>query len=404
MVRGAADPAALAGAVKKEIREVDSDLPLYHVRTMTDWVADATEWWRVRWLPAFAADAAVVWLVVQSAGSQDPQKVISAVAVALALFGTSFASSSVRMLAVRKDVTRFDIAQSAAAFVVGYGGAAYTARASGLTTIPFGLPGLLLGASVYGVAFWRDSAALSRRNFYYFSTMAIALVIAGGSLAFSPPLAASLWIVLAPAGVLLGRRYLHATLSSHGAVYLVAAAAASGLFLQAGYGLLGPATRPWPAVTVFALAALAAAAVCSAVAPVGVRTLRATNVVMAIAGRRTYLGVPRALALAILILGLAGVSVARIVAAVPGSPGPESNWGVVATIRTLMLSGAAILMSGLARGDRVREAGRLVYPLFIAAGLKILVEDFRHSEPATLFVALVVYGSALILAPRLASK
>ena len=69
-----------------------------------------------------------------------------------------------------------------------------------------------------------------------------------------------------------------------------------------------------------------------------------------------------------------------------------------------MLSGAAVLMSGLARGDRVREAGWLVYPLFIAAGLKILVEDFRHSEPATLFVALVVYGSALILAPRLASK
>jgi hypothetical protein len=36
--------------------------------------------------------------------------------------------------------------------------------------------------------------------------------------------------------------------------------------------------------------------------------------------------------------------------------------------------------------------------------VKLLFEDFRQSEPATLFIALIVYGSALIAGPRLASK
>jgi hypothetical protein len=125
---------------------------------------------------------------------------------------------------------------------------------------------------------------------------------------------------------------------------------------------------------------------------------------MSIAGRRTYLGVPRAIALAILVLGLSGIAVTWIVSAVSGPPSPERDAGIVATIRTITLAGAALLMALLARRDRVREAGWLIYPLLIAAGLKILLEDFRHSAPATLFVALVVYGSALIAAPRLASR
>jgi predicted lysophospholipase L1 biosynthesis ABC-type transport system permease subunit len=38
VVRTAGDAAGLASAVKKEIRDVDADLPLYHVRTMMEWV------------------------------------------------------------------------------------------------------------------------------------------------------------------------------------------------------------------------------------------------------------------------------------------------------------------------------------------------------------------------------
>src|SRR5437667_5488813 len=226
---------------------------------MTYWVADTDGWWRVRWPAALAADGTIVWLAMHSVPPQDSLQATLAVVAALALFLVSYGSFAVRMLVLGRDVIPFEIVQSGAALLVGYGGAAYIARASNLTTRPYGLVGLVFGACAYGVAFWRDASALSRKNFYYFSTVAIALVIAGGSLALSAPLAASVWIVLAPAGVLLGRRYSH-TLSGHGAAYLVAAAAASGLLAQAGYGLLGPAAWPWREVTPFALAALAAAA------------------------------------------------------------------------------------------------------------------------------------------------
>src|SRR5262249_33871208 len=138
----------------------------------------------------------------------------TAIAVALALFAVSFACSAVRMLTFGKNVMPFDIFQACAAMAFGYGGAAYVAHVSGQPAVHFGVAGLVLGAAVYGVSFRRDAGTLSRRNFYYFSTMAIALVVAGGSLAFQAPVAAALWIVLAPVGVWLGRRYSHATLSA----------------------------------------------------------------------------------------------------------------------------------------------------------------------------------------------
>jgi hypothetical protein len=40
--------------------------------------------------------------------------------------------------------------------------------------------------------------------------------------------------------------------------------------------------------------------------------------------------------------------------------------------------------------------------VLVAGGLKLLAEDLRHSRASTLFVALALYGGALIVAPRLA--
>ena len=373
------------------------------VAAMTYWVADARNWWRIRWPSAIAADGVVIWLVMQTLPPQNALRLTEAIAVALALVVASCGSFTVRMLVLGQDVIRFEMFQSGASLLVGYLGAAYIARASSLSTTPYGVIGLLLGACLYGVAFRRDVANLTRRNFHYFATVAIAFVIAGGTLTFRSPVAAVLWIVLAPAGVWLGKRLSSATLSAHGATYLVAAAVASDLFADAGYGLLGRATLLSRDVTPVALIALAAAAVCSAISPLGVRSFGAAKA-MVIAAHRTYAGVPRAVALGVLVLGLSGIAVIWIVPVVAGPLGLGSDWGVVATIRTTTLAAAVVLMGLLARGDRVREAGWLIYPLLIAGGLKILLEDFRQSEPGSLFVALVVYGGALIVGPRLASK
>ena len=63
---------------------------------------------------------------------------------------------------------------------------------------------------------------------------------------------------------------------------------------------------------------------------------------------------------------------------------------------------AAVALARLGRHDRFVELRWLLYPLLIGGGLKLLVEDLPHSRPATLFIALALYGGALILAPRLA--
>jgi heme/copper-type cytochrome/quinol oxidase subunit 2 len=75
--------------------------------------------------------------------------------------------------------------------------------------------------------------------------------------------------------------------------------------------------------------------------------------------------------------------------------------GVLATLRTGVLAAATLLIAWGARHDRLREWAWLVYPMLVLIGLKMVAQDFKHSRPATLFIALALYGIALILAPRL---
>ena len=58
-------------------------------------------------------------------------------------------------------------------------------------------------------------------------------------------------------------------------------------------------------------------------------------------------------------------------------------------------------MAWIGRHDGFREWAWLVYPLLVVTGLKMVAQDFMQSRPATMFVALALYGAALIVAPRL---
>jgi hypothetical protein len=55
----------------------------------------------------------------------------------------------------------------------------------------------------------------------------------------------------------------------------------------------------------------------------------------------------------------------------------------------------------IGRHPRFREWGWLVYPLLVAIGLKMMTQDFKFSRPSSLFIAMALYGAALIVAPRL---
>jgi hypothetical protein len=74
--------------------------------------------------------------------------------------------------------------------------------------------------------------------------------------------------------------------------------------------------------------------------------------------------------------------------------------GVLATVRTGVLAMATLVVAWIGRHARFREWGWLVYPLLIGTGLKMVAQDFTTSRPATLFIAMALYGAALIVAPR----
>jgi hypothetical protein len=80
--------------------------------------------------------------------------------------------------------------------------------------------------------------------------------------------------------------------------------------------------------------------------------------------------------------------------------GPQDLGGGSA-LRTLTISGAAVLLAALRRRRFAAPLGYAVYPLLAVAGLRIVLYDLRYGRPSTLFLTFAVYGAALIFAPRL---
>jgi hypothetical protein len=82
------------------------------------------------------------------------------------------------------------------------------------------------------------------------------------------------------------------------------------------------------------------------------------------------------------------------------SPSPA----VAATLRTCVLALSAIALALLSRHLHMRAARRLVYPVLVALGAKLFLDDLRVGTSATLFVDLAVCGAVLIVAPRLRTR
>jgi len=111
--------------------------------------------------------------------------------------------------------------------------------------------------------------------------------------------------------------------------------------------------------------------------------------------------VPRFVIVLVLVLSAGGALVGYLAPVVGGGPDGSIDAGLLATIRTGVLAAATLFCAWMGRHARFREWGWLVYPVLIGTGMKMVVQDFARSRPATLFVALALYGVALILAPRM---
>ncbi len=357
----------------------------------TLWLSYSIGWWGSRWPAALAADIAVAGVTLRAFAPEHRDDPAVAMLLLLLLLVGYFGSIAIRTLVRARDVSRFEVVQTIAALVVILGGAIFMARATGAVPAAIGVAALLVGAACYGAAV----AVVGKRggselNFYFYTTLALVLVLAGFAIAID-----GVWLgaVFALFGVLatglwsrLGRLFL----LLHGVVYIVAAGIVSGAL---GYGvgtLVAGTAGPWAVPDAVMLVVLVASALSAGLA--ATRTMR----------HRTELAIGARFVITIAFVWIAAGSMIGFIAPVAGGLADRSvDPGVLATVSTGVLSLATLLIAWLGRHARFREWGWLVYPLLIGIGLKLVTQDFKHSRPATLFIALALYGAALIVAPRL---
>ena len=353
----------------------------------TLWIGYSVDWVLLRWPAALVADLMVLALAARVASGSWPDPPARVIALQLLLLTGHLASVAARTLLRGRGVNLFEVLQTAAALALGFGGAVYVAQATGFGATALAAMNLLFGAGCYGVAF----AFLARQqglrtNFYFYTSLGLILVLVSMALLLTGATVALAWTALGVLTTWLALRTHRVTLNSHAAVYTLAAASASGLLAAATAALVGATDVPWPPV---ALVVLCGAAVCWTIP---MSRAAGTSVV----GR-----VPRLLITIVLVWSAGGWLIRVIAPALPGAMGRALDAGVIATLRTSVLAVAALALAWAGRSERYRESAWLLYPLLAAGGVKLLVEDLPRSRPATLFIALALYGGALIVAPRL---
>jgi hypothetical protein len=289
-----------------------------------------------------------------------------------------------RTLRHGRPVAFFEVLQVTLAVVLGFGGA--WAIVGPAVAPAVGATSLLLGALGYAAAFaFVERRHGHARNFYFYSTGGGLLSALGTRLLLGDAALGVAWGLIALVAAGLGRRFDRMTLRFHAAVYVWGAAVVSGLLGTATASLVGPGVQG-PALPAGA-AWLAGGALLAVYALLGSHAAERSR------GRDQ---VPEVVVAALLVWAAGGTVVAAALAVLASSGAAEA-----ATLRTAVLAGLAVALGPAARRWSRPELGWLVYPLLALGGLKLVAEDLGAGRASTLFLSLVLYGGALILAPRL---
>ena len=286
-------------------------------------------------------------------------------ATTLALFAVATAGPLLRSLRDRNGVTRSEKLQVALVLLTCALQGSWMARGIGDGPV-FSSVILVFAAGGLALA-WRHASAPFWSTFWIITILAELAFLATG------PTLTLIDLGIAGAGVLVARRGKQSLGELHALLALAAAALASGLVRMTAQALLLPPDAlspptPWVGVTLVALALLALVA----------RTAGVKIAAMALAG-----------------VALAGLIAFVVITRSHASP------AVAATLRTGILAVLAIVMAAVSRHPRERAASALVYPVLLVIAVKFAIEDLRVGVAATLFVGLLLYGAALIVAPRL---
>jgi hypothetical protein len=353
----------------------------------TLWLGYTREWLLLRWPAAAVAHLMLVIVTGRAAAAGTWETVLAVQALMLIGYLGSFA---LRTLVRNRVVIPFEVVQSVGVLATAFGGALFLIRSSGASVAPVAIGSLVIAAAVYVVAFGFVAHRRHELNFLFYSLLALVLAVTGIPLSAGASIGSIVYGACALAAAASAVRGRQPVLVVHAVVYAIAASVASGLFAGATMAI-ARAPEEWLSIGPLAVTSLAVASAVAA-APYDVP----------VSAWRYLIRAPRALLLWLLAWLYVGTATAGAVSLLArfGAPGTAS----VSTVRTIVLVGAVLLAACAGRRECWREAGWLTYPLLVLIGLKILFVDFPQGRPSTLFVALGLYGAALILVPRLVRR
>jgi hypothetical protein len=356
----------------------------------TLWVVHYRPWRGLQWLGAAAANTGLVAAGMLSLGTRAPIEPMTAALLGLGLWAGYLLSFAARSHLQGRSPALFEAVQAILASAIAFTLALLAVRAQQLDAVTLGALARASGVGAYGLACTRATRAERGSSYYFYSTLGLALVIAGTALLLPPAWAAVAWSLLAVAFAWGSGRYGRVSLSLHCTLLLLAAAAGSGVLLAGLFAFVGSPVATWPAVTSPLLLVSGATVACLFI-PVAHRSEQW--------GALTLL--PQLLVLGLALWSVGGLLVLALAPPPAGVPGPAADPGTLAALRTTVLAGAAVTLTLSSRYRRWPEARWLAYPVLIALGLKLLFEDFPSGRPLTLFIALALVGGALIFVSRM---
>lgn len=361
----------------------------------TLWLTYGRRWHGLRWPAALFADWSVIILTVFVASPNEAPEGFRAISPSLALLLSLglvvlyLGSFVLRILRRERSLTTFEIAQSVAVLIAGFGGAARVAHVLGSGVGPFGVGALVVALACYGLSFALvEKHQEGGTNFVYFTSLALIFMLVGSPMILPRT---ALALTYGGFGILaagLGIRFGKTILVAHSAIYLSVAALVAGTLGSALRAFGGTAAPPFPPMALEAMGILAC--------------LVGTHLFQVLQKDHAALPWTRRLpSFAVgtwAVLGLGAFVVALGVLAIPRT---AADPGALAALRTAILAVTTVLLAVAARKFPSSEIGWLVHPVLGVTGLKFLAEDLPKGRPLTLFLAFTCYGIALLAAPRM---
>jgi len=357
------------------------------------WVVYTRHWMGPQWLGALGANAGVVVIAVLSGSEQWSVAPLTAFVLSAMLLAGYFLSFALQSHVRLRHVGIFEAVQSILVMSLAFATAGVAAKAGQIGLAQVGALSLTVGVIAYSLAFTRETRTARGRNFYFYSTLGLLLVVAGSALVTSPGKAAALWSLMALLMAWASGRFDRVALSLQCTFLLLVAGVASGLLASGFQALAGDATLTWPAQIPWHLFVALTTVACLFI-PVAQKSER-----WGVAA-----GLPQLLVLALSVWEVGGLMVVYLAPLLANAGATDANLAIVAALRTAVLSASSVTLALSSRFKRWPEARWLVYPVLILVGLKLFVEDFPNGQPATLFVALAFVGSALLLVARLLNR